>query len=208
MSETISLHCQEAPFSQKLNEEERMVANYLVTAVEMADGRFIKGHDPYDDQPTMTMSLSWEWERAERIADFYTNYLAKESRPTDGWNCHKFVVDAMGWKVLWSEQAHPYYLNPGFIAVETSVLRDQTPYVIKGKMEGIGFLTHSMLGLPDPDYTLGVDGRNAGLWIAPHSTVAAKYGSKICRQYPPIVQRLGKAGRIFQPLKAAETFPL
>ena len=206
MSETLSLHCQQAPFSQKITEAERIVANYIVTGVEMADGRFIEGKQPYDDdQPTKIIALEWEKEKAERVADFYARYLGADSQPTDGWNCHKFVVDTMGWKVLWSEHANPYYLNPGFFAVKNTV--DEIPYVIRGKMDGVGFLTHSMLGLPDRNYTLGVDGHNAGLWVSPHAKVAKKYGDKIYRQYQPVIQRLGKIGRILQPAKAAKTFP-
>lgn len=69
-------------------------------------------------------------------------------------------------------------------------------------------LTHSMLGLPNPDYTLGVDGRNAGLYVTPHARILKKYGNKFYKQYPTLVQKLGKAGRIFQPADAAENFPL
>jgi len=187
----------------------RIVANYIVTGVELADGHLITGKTPYDhDQPTMTMPLNWEKEKAERVAEFYANYLAADAQPTDGWSCHKFVADVMGWEVLWSEHANPYYLTPGIFAVQASMLRDETPYVVRGKMEGVGFLTHSMLGLPDPDYTLGIDGRDAGLWIKPHAAITKKYGNRFYRQHQPVVQRLGKVGRLLQPSKAAKTFPL
>lgn len=209
MAETISLHCQEAPFSRVCNEAGRMVANYLVTGVELGDGKFIAGDKAYDnEQPTMTMPLQWEAEKAKRIAEFYSKYLAADARPTEGWSCHKFVVDVMGWEVAWSDQAQPYYLTPGIFAVNNAMFQDETPYIVKGRMAGVKFLSHSMLGLPDPDYTLGVEGRDAGLWIKPHTAIAKKYGEKVYKQHQPIVQRLGRIGRIFQPPKAAKTFPL
>ncbi len=173
----------------------------------MADGRFIEGKLYDGDQPAKTMPLHWEEEKAERVADFYTKYLAADSQPTDGWSCHKFVVHVMGWEVMWSDQGHPYYLTPGIFAVKNTMLRDETPYVVKGKMRGVRVLSHSMLGLPDPDYTLGVDGRDAGLWVKPHAAITRKYGDKIYQQYQPITQRLGRVGRVLQPLKAAKTFP-
>lgn len=172
MAETIQLHLQELRSSRDYVQNTQ-----IVTGLELSDGQTIQGRKYDSKSASVTMELAWPTDKAERVAEFYEHFLAGPEPKDEGWNCHSFVAQAMGWPILWNKQDSTPFDMPVGRRVAANEFKDHHPYAITGLFTGK--LNHSMIGLPDPKLGLAVSGFRNSLRVTRNRTSQAYYGIRI-----------------------------
>lgn len=176
MSEALQLRMQVPVNADQHLDRDGVLTAHIVTGVELADGSNFVGRSYNSSLPEDTLILEWEPAKAERVAEYFERYLAAPSMPNEGWNCHSFVTEAMGWDVQWSEKASPCYLPYERRQVGLDQLEDGVPYAISSRLR---MPRHSMLGLPDPSQNLSVRGYCHNMVVADNTATLEQYKGKI-----------------------------
>jgi hypothetical protein len=188
MSETINLHCQEY-FGVPANGA--LIDEAIVTGVELPGHSFLRGYH-YQPHAAREVQIPLEWEpvKAENLAEYYERHLTVQNESAPGWNCHSFAAAIMGWEVAWDNDKRPFHMPYATRPTDPGELQDQQAYTIRPPWRP---MYHSMIGLPNPAFNIGVHGFRQALRIASNSHTKLIYPGQIHRYVrpTPLANKLG-----------------